>query len=265
MVGGVRRIVHVGVAALVVALMLPAIAVAQDAAPQWWKPAAGVSWQYQLSGKVDPSVKAKVYIVDGAETPKATVAALQGAGRKVVCYLSAGSWENWRDDAGAFPAAVKGSALDGWPGERWLDVRQLSVLEPLMAARMDECKAKGFDAVDPDNVDGYANDTGFPIQAADQLAYNRMLASLAHERGLAVGLKNDVGQVDQLVADFDFAVNEECVHYAECGKVRPFVDAGKPVFHVEYTTPKRACDAPDAAGFSTIVKKLALGAWRRTC
>ena len=105
---------------------------------------------------------------------------------------------------------------NGWPGERWLDIRRLSVLEPLMATRFDMCRDKGFDAVEPDNMDGYRNSTGFPLTAHDQLAYNRLIAELAHERGLAVGLKNDLDQIPELVGDFDFAVNEECAEYDEC-------------------------------------------------
>ena len=51
-----------------------------------------------------------------------------------------------------------------------------------------------------------------------------MLADLAHERGLSIGLKNDLDQVADLVDHFDFAINEECCQYEECdaaGTVRP--------------------------------------------
>ena len=77
--------------------------------------------------------------------------------------------ENWRLDAGSFPASVKGGS-NGWPGERWLDIRQLSVLEPIMDKRLAMCAAKGFDAVEPDNMDGWQNRTGFPLTAQDQLS-----------------------------------------------------------------------------------------------
>jgi hypothetical protein len=72
----------------------------------------------------------------------------------------------------------------------------------------DWCQAKGFDAVDPDNMDGYTNDSGFPLEAKDQLAYNRMIASVAHGLGLGAGLKNDLDQLNELTPDFDFFVNE---------------------------------------------------------
>src|SRR6185503_12555875 len=106
-----------------------------------------------------------------------------------------------------------------------------------MRARMDVAVTRGCDAVDPDNVDGFANPSGFPLTAEDQLDYNRFLAAEAHARGLAVGLKNDVGQVDDLVADFDFQVNEECFDYDECDTLVPFVDAGKAVFQLQYGDP----------------------------
>jgi len=106
-----------------------------------------------------------------------------------------------------------------------------------MAKRMDMCRSKGFDAVEPDLLDGYTNKTGFPLTAAHQLAYNRMIADLAHDRGLAVGLKNDLEQIPQLVGDFDFAVNEQCAEFSECASLTPFVKARKAVFHVEYDVP----------------------------
>ena len=230
-----------------------------------WKPKAGQSWQWQLSGQLDPSVAADVYDVAAVEATAAQVAALHAKGRKVVCYVSAGSYENWRPDAAKFPAAVLGKAMDGWPGEKWLDVRNWTALKPLMADRFAACRAKGFDGVEPDNVDGYTNGTGFPLTAADQLAYNRRLAELAHSHGLAVALKNDVEQVAALQPAFDFAVNESCAQYQECGELKPFIKAGKPVFHVEYDlATTRFCPTAKALGFSSLRKHLALDAWRQT-
>jgi hypothetical protein len=151
-------------------------------------------------------------------------------------------------------------------GEAWLDVRRLDVLEPIMAARLDLCRAKGFDAVDPDDVDGYRHDTGFPLTPEDQLRFNRMIARLAHERSLGVGLKNDLEQVGQLVGDFDFAVNESCVDQGECELLRPFVEAGKAVLHVEYELPiSEFCDVTPRMGFSSISKPRDLSAPREGC
>src|SRR5512142_1630416 len=83
------------------------------------RPPAHASWQWQLDGRLDTSVRARVYDVDGFDTSRATVARLHRAGRYVVCYVDAGTWENWRPDAARFPRALLG-AQNGWPGERWL-------------------------------------------------------------------------------------------------------------------------------------------------
>jgi hypothetical protein len=232
----------------------------------WWHPTPGQTWQWQLSGRLDLTVDAQVYDIDGTDSRAADVAALHKAGRKAICYVNAGAFEPWRPDAGAFPAAVLGKPMDGWPKERWLDIRRRDVLEPILAARFADCRRKGFDGVEPDNVDGYANATGFPLTAADQLTYNRMLTDLAHHNGLAVGLKNDLDQVVDLQPAFDFAVNEECVVQQECEALRAFIAAGKPVFHAEYAvSADRFCARTKALGFSSIRKRQDLGAWRQRC
>jgi hypothetical protein len=229
-----------------------------------WSPAPSTEpWQLQLQGKVDLSVPASVYDVDGAYTPASKVRKIHARGARAVCYFSAGSYENWRADRRRFPTAVLGEPLEGWPGERWLDVRRRDMLMPIMRDRMRRCARKGFDAVDPDNVDGYQNRSGFSLSGRDQLRYNHALAREAHALRLAIGLKNDLGQVPQLVDSYDFAVNEQCFAYDECGRLRPFVRAGKAVFHVEYGRVR--CGRSRDLGFSSIRKRLSLRAWRRTC
>ncbi|MEU5362750.1 endo alpha-1,4 polygalactosaminidase [Streptomyces sp. NPDC005925] len=230
-----------------------------------WQPRPGTDWQWQLSGRLDTSADVPVYDIDGFDHSAGTVAALHRDGRKVICYVSTGAWEDFRPDADDFPDEVLGRA-NGWQGERWLDIRRRDVLEPLVAARLDMCRAKGFDAVEPDNMDGYRNRTGFPLTAADQLRYNRLVARLAHDRGLSVGLKNDLAQIPALVGAFDFAVNEQCAQYDECDALTPFVEAGKAVFHVEYELPtRRFCPGARRLGLSSMLKKYDLGAWRSPC
>ncbi|MFD9323713.1 endo alpha-1,4 polygalactosaminidase [Streptomyces sp. NPDC060053] len=232
---------------------------------KFWQPAPGIDWQWQLSGRLDTAVDVPVYDIDGFDQTAATVAGLHDDGRKVICYLSTGAWEDWRPDAADFPAAVIGKG-NGWEGERWLDIRALDVLEPLMAARLDMCREKGFDAVEPDNMDGYKNTTGFPVTAADQLRYNRLVAELAHDRGMSVGLKNDLDQIPELVDDFDFAVNEQCAQYDECADLTPFIEAGKAVFHVEYELPtSEFCADSRRLRLSSLLKKYELGVWREAC
>lgn len=230
-----------------------------------WSPPPGTTWQWQLTGEVDTSVEAEMYDVDLFEVPATTVEQLHHQGRVVVCYLSAGAWEEFRPDADDFPASVLGNA-NGWEGERWLDIRRLDELGPIMEARLDLCREKGFDGVEADNVDGYANETGFPLTAADQLAFNRLLADAAHARGLSIGLKNDLDQVEQLEPWFDWALNEECARYDECHLLLPFLEAGKAVFHVEYDLDTSVfCPTTTGLGFSSMRKRSDLDAWREYC
>jgi hypothetical protein len=135
-----------------------------------------------------------------------------------------------------------------------------------MAQRFDMCQQKGFDAVDADLVDGYTNDTGFPLTAQGQLTYNRMLADLAHDRGMSIALKNDLDQIPELLNDFDFAINEQCAQYNECEKLIPFIHANKAVFHVEYQLDTaQFCPTTLALRFSSIRKHLTLDASRQPC
>jgi hypothetical protein len=230
-----------------------------------WVPAPGTTWQWQLSGVVDTTVDAQVYDIDAVQNGADVVATLHAKGARVICYINAGAAEDFRPDHAAFPPQALGKN-NGWPGEWWLDIRQRDVLRPIMAARFDLCQRKGFDGVEADLVDAYANDTGFPLTAHDQLAYNRLLADLAHRRGLSIGLKNDLGQVPELLDDFDFAINEQCVQYAECDRLLPFIRAGKAVFHVEYDTPNtQFCPQTTALGFSSMRKNRNLDAPRWPC
>lgn len=231
-----------------------------------WRPRPGVTWQWQLDGRLDTTIRAEVYDIDGFETSSTLVRKLHRLGRRVICYIDAGAYESYRPDAHLFPELVLGKANPQWPGERWLDIRRLDILGPIMVARLTMCARKGFDGVELDEIDGYSNDTGFPLTAADQLSYNRFLALETRRLGLAAGLKNDVEQVSALVRYFDFAVNEQCFQFRECGLLRPFITAGKAVFHVEYAVPlHRFCPTTTRLGFSSMKKHLDLGAWRRPC
>ena len=232
----------------------------------YWNPAPNTSWQWQLTGTLDQTVNVAMYDIDLFNNSAAVVSSLHAQGRKVVCYMSAGSWEDFRPDASRFPDSVKGKALDGFPNERWLDIRNLAVLGPIMEARLDLCKSKGFDGVEPDNVDGYANPTGLPLAPADQIRYNTWLASAAHSRGLSVGLKNDLNQAAELQPLFDWALNEQCFQYKECSSLVPFVNAGKAVFQVEYSlAASQFCPQANAMNFNSLRKNLNLDAFREPC
>ncbi len=232
----------------------------------WWQPSPGTSWQWQLSGEIDASLDVQMYDIDLFDAPQGIIDQLHAGGRTVICYFSAGSWEDWRPDAGQFPESLLGNALEGWPDERWLDIRQIDQLQPVIGARLDMAVEKKCDGVEPDNVDGYANDSGFPLAPADQLAYNRWLAEQAHARRLSIGLKNDLEQVPDLLPYFDWALDEQCFEYDECELLLPFIQAGKAVFGVEYgLEPEAFCPQANAMNFDWLIKHLELDAFRLSC
>jgi hypothetical protein len=235
-----------------------------DVAPRtegaWYRPAVDVTWQWQLDGDIDTSYDVELYDVDLFETPDEVLAELHGRGAKVLCYFSAGSSEEGRPDFADIPEEAQGEQLDGYPDERWLDVRSAEVFD-VMLARLDLARDRGCDGVEPDNVDGHTNDTGFSLTAEDLRAFNRNLANEAHERGLAIALKNAGGQARELVDYYDLELNEECWDYEECGELRPFAAAGKPVLNVEYADDAEAaeelarsvCPKARAAGMRTLI------------
>jgi hypothetical protein len=235
--------------------------------PEIWRPAPATSWQWQLSGTIDTSFEVEMYDIDLFETPDEVIAGLHGRGIVVICYFSAGSYEDWRPDEAEFPAAAIGNPLEGWEGESWLDTRNAEV-RAIMQRRLDLAAARGCDGVEPDNMDGYQNEPGFPLDGDTQLDYNRFIAAEAHARGLSVGLKNDLDQIGDLLNDFDWTLNEECFAYDECDTLLPFIGAGKAVFQVEYGDASLAdevCPQANAMDFDTLIKNLDLDAWRVAC
>jgi hypothetical protein len=232
---------------------------AASAPPAHWRPPARPTWYWQLQGTISNSQPATVYDVDGFDTGGAEVARLHALGKHVICYIDAGTWEKWRPDAGKFPRSVLGKP-NGWPGERWLDVRRLSVLEPIMAARFQICARKKFDALEPDNIDAFENDTGFHITAADQLRYDEWIASEAHSLDLAVFEKNDPEQARRLEPYFDGVLDEQCNQYQECSSFEPYLRAGKPVLNAEYRSALYPgfCAADKRAGIMVALYNLAL-------
>jgi hypothetical protein len=222
--------------------------------------AAGMSWEIQLSSPPTQLKDVEAYDFDLFETPQTTIDEMKRNGIFTICYFSAGSYEAWRADAPKLKEH-RGRKLKGWNGEWWIDIRQQAVRD-VMAARLDLAVAKGCDAVDPDNVDGYQNKNGLGLTKEDQIDYLEFLATEAHARGLAIGLKNSVELIPDLVDRYDFAVNEECFDYRECHALKPFTDADKPVFQIQYGDKakdrKKAartwCGAANDLGFSTLIK-----------
>ena len=229
-------------------------------------PPVHASWQIQYTGEISTDPDVEIFNLDLFETPASVIDELHHAGVYVICYFSAGSYEDWRPDAGSFHADMLGKNLKGWPGERWLDVTRIDLLAPILEARLDLAVEKACDGVDPDNLDGYLNDTGFDMTAQDQLAFNIYLAETSHARGMAIGLKNDMEQARDLLPYFDWILNEECFSYGECQLLEPFVQAGKPVFVIEYELlPEAFCRQANEMGFNALHKNLELDAYFVDC
>ena len=256
-----------------------------------WKPALATSWHWMIDhaldinnprdmGLVDPKGRKlnlappTVYDIDWEMNSAKTVKALHAMNKKVICYVDVGAYETYRPDAKKFPKSVRGKPDHHWEGSYWLDIRRLNVLLPIMRARFQICKDKGFDAIEPDEVDGYANDSGFDLSYNDQLTYNRALADLAHSMGMSVGLKGDIEQAKDLWKHFDWTLNEQCYEFDECEALsKYFVANGKAVFHVEYDDPfsghrvqtSEFCPQANAANFNSMKMPLDLNGGRWPC
>eukprot|EP00934_Nitzschia_sp_Nitz4_P002622 Nitzschia sp. Nitz4//scaffold61_size107673//59284//60684//NITZ4_004240-RA/size107673-processed-gene-0.189-mRNA-1//-1//CDS//3329555725//2612//frame0 len=252
-----------------------------DGSSSIWSPKASdkLTWQWQLQGTLDTSYNVDMYDVDLFDTNAAAIQSLKDQGRAVVCYFSAGTYEGWRSDWAEHFNFITGDSYSGsekpfagnmaeWD-ERWLDIRELDLLDGIMSSRLQLAADKGCDAVEPDNMDAYTNpsETGLTLTYNDQLVYNRWLADKAHSYGLSVGLKNDVDQLDDLVDYYDWALNEECFYYSECdGYVDSFLAKNKAVFGVEYNLATSAfCQQANSMSMSWLKKRLNLSAYREGC
>lgn len=242
---------------------------ATPAAAARWVPAPGTTFEWILQNYDGTVPDADAIDVDLFETSKAKVSAIKAAGKIPICYISVGSWENWRPDKNDYPQRLLGKALDGWPGERYVDIRNTTDLGPILLARLDLCRSKGFVAVEPDNLDGWQNNTGFNITKADQLRFLKWLANMAHLKGLSIGLKNVTELQADVIDKFDWALTEDCFDQHWCADSKPFIDAGKAVFAVEYTDNNinfaNFCAQAEAVGFFPLLKNRNLKSWSQRC
>ncbi|GAB1311345.1 Endo alpha-1,4 polygalactosaminidase [Madurella fahalii] len=172
----------------------------------------------------------------------------------IMCYFNAGLAQTsdcdyatrWED------SGFLGNPYEGFEDERWINIKSQAARD-LVKRRITLANNLGCDAVDPDNIDGYLQDeegenkTGWNLSQADYIAFVRELAAHAHslttQRGftMLIGQKNAPEIVGDVADVLDFAVLEVCktlrdeedfnfcVDYQE-----PYIDAGKPVFSIEY-------------------------------
>ena len=90
-------------------------------------------------------IEADVIALDLYETPLAMIEFFHANGKKVICYINAGAWEEYRSDARQFSRDVIGNATIGWEGENWLDISRYEIFADIISARFDLAAEKGCD------------------------------------------------------------------------------------------------------------------------
>lgn len=259
---------------ILIAILVTAISsyifLKKDNKDNYWKPNIGDSFQWQLSDlPIDTSIDADIYDLDLFETPKEVIEQLHKGNKKVICYINVGGWEEYREDAESFPIETIGNDYDGWEGEKWLDISNYTKFQDVLISRFDLAVEKGCDGIEPDNIEGYNEDTGFDITYEDQLIFNTWIADEVHKRNMSIGLKNDPEQVLELVDLYDWALLEDCYVWDFCNDYTVFIEQGKPVFQVEYTDNDISLDSfcPNAKdnSYFGLLKNRELDAWWDSC
>ncbi|ORX92936.1 glycoside hydrolase superfamily, partial [Clohesyomyces aquaticus] len=212
----------------------------------YWTPPMKSNIQFILTGIPDVDddyirPNAGIYEVDMFYTPETTIRKMNELGQKVICYFSAATAENWRDDYKDFQKADLGKELPDWKGEKYLDIRRDNVFK-VIKKRIDLAAKKGCNAIEPDNVDVYSNENGFKpaIVPDDTVKYLHKVSAYARSLNMSVGIKNCIEILGPIFDDVDFAISEQCVQYLNCTAYANFTTAphagaiGKPVFEVEY-------------------------------
>eukprot|EP00121_Abeoforma_whisleri_P012674 Awhi_evm1s11699 len=217
--------------------------------------------------KLDKADGMKLVVVDMFDVKETTIQELKDDGHIVVCYISAGTTEDWRPDYRNNKEAwskVQGVPMGNWPGEVWLDISKLDLIKPLMAPRFQMAKDKGCDGIEGDNVDCYQNKCvegkGEAELKPHQIAYNIWQTEEAHRLGMIIALKNSLGIVKELVDYYDFAINESCQRWNECQMLQPFEAVDKAILGSEYMgTLSSVCQ--EASKYSMMTKLSVGGEW----
>ena len=211
-------------------------------------PPVNAKFDYQIGQAYTPPAGVQVVSRDREATP--------AAGLYNICYVNAFQvqpqeltwWQQNHDDL-LLRDADGEYVVDGAWDELVLDIRtpaKRTALAAIVNGWIDGCAAKGFRAVEPDNIDTY--DRFDDLLTRDQaVAYLRLLAAHAHGAGLAIAQKNTTSLEGQgKAAGLDFAIAEECGRYEECGD---FTDVyGNNLIVIEYTSSayQKACTAVGA-------------------
>ncbi len=220
-------------------------------------PTGKVSWDWQIGAGSDSGVVVPAGVtlmdVDGFDISASKVAEMKQKGIYTVCYLDVGSYEGGnskRPDWARYTDALKLYPDPNWPDEIFLDITEVfkpnSVLAGILRDRFKMCKDKGFDAVEPDNLQNDENIPGGIITKQQQIDFNGWVADTVHQYGLAVFQKNgpdNILKIDKtgkmMVEKFDGILNEQCQEYTkgnsdECSPLAEYTKLGKLALNVEY-------------------------------
>ena len=220
--------------AVLAATVTAACAAPAAAAAAVTLPPANGRFDYQIGGAYTPA--ASVRIVDRDRT------AAPVAGRYNVCYVNAFQTQSdevagWKSNRNNLLLKRNGSyVVDSAWNEILLDTStaaKRAKLASIVGGWFAGCRARGYQAVEPDNLDSWTRSKG-RLSKADNMAYASLLISRAHAAGLAIAQKNttELGRSGKAMG-FDFAIAEECQVYSECGQYTgPY---GKRVYEIEYT------------------------------
>lgn len=225
------------------------------AVPGPYVPAGNAGWFAQLDGAADLTQNVDLFYLDPDQNEPGDLTTLHAQGKHVLCYLSGGSLEAFRSDAGDFPESVLGNTLASYPNERWLDVRSDAV-RTLMARRVAALAALGCDGIPPSSLAVHAADTGFELTLNDALDYARFLAERIHAAGMSAGLTGSVALTQELWPTFDFGLAIGCLAGSGCSEYTPFVRAKKPVLYVALGDRQSAleqCKSAQMLGFEALV------------
>jgi uncharacterized protein (TIGR01370 family) len=203
------------------------------------------------------------------ETSKAEVRKLQEEGTLVLAYLSVGTVERWRHYAADVPRSWTLGAVDGWPGERFVDAGKAG-WRSLMAREARTLAAAGVDGLYLDNLDVAEL---HPRTATGIVTLVEGIAAAAPD--LLLVAQNGLAVADRLPID---GISHEDVFWRWDGRyrrssaaeraellprLRALRDRGAPVFTLDYAKPgsagaDEAVAASLAEGFHPAVSVLAL-------